>query len=212
MAKANDNMQLWDSVAKTDPKHTKKVEFGRKFTAIDAHYQVREATRAFGPIGQGWGVINGEPIFTPNDVIIIPVTLWHGSREQTFGPYFGSAELVNKKSGRVDVDAPKKAATDGMTKGLSHLGFSADVFLGLFDDNKYVAETAAEFQRKSDPNYEKANAIMSEMEKIASLGELNGILEHNKDALAEIKANNPALANSVAAVYKKMKSKTGAEA
>jgi len=38
-----------------------------------------------------------------------------------------------------DTDAYKKASTDGLTKLLSHLGFNADVFLGMFDDNKYVA-------------------------------------------------------------------------
>lgn len=206
------NMKLWDSVAKTDPKHTKKVEFGRKFTAIDAHYQVREATRAFGPIGKGWGVINGDPIFTPQDLIIIPVTLWHGDRANTYGPYYGTAELVNKKNGRVDADAPKKAATDGMTKGLSHLGFSADVFLGLFDDNKYVETVTQEFQRKSDPNYEAANAIMSEMEKATTLEALDKILADEKDTLARIKTENAGLTNSIASVYKKMKSKVGAEA
>jgi len=34
----------------------------------------------------------------------------------------------------------KKATTDGITKCLSMLGFNADVFLGKFDDNKYVQE------------------------------------------------------------------------
>lgn len=38
------NMKIWDAVSITDPRHTKKVEFGRKFTAIDAHYQVQQAT------------------------------------------------------------------------------------------------------------------------------------------------------------------------
>ena len=32
----------------------------------------------------------------------------------------------------------KKVATDALTKGLSKLGFNADVFMGMFDDNKYV--------------------------------------------------------------------------
>ena len=32
----------------------------------------------------------------------------------------------------------KKVATDALTKGLSKLGFNADVFMGKFDDNKYV--------------------------------------------------------------------------
>lgn len=39
-----------------------------------------------------------------------------------------------------DTDALKKARTDGTTKCLSLLGFNADIFLGLWDDSKYVAE------------------------------------------------------------------------
>ena len=39
---------------------------------------------------------------------------------------------------RVDDDCIKKVATDALTKGLSKLGFNADVFMGRFDDNKYV--------------------------------------------------------------------------
>jgi hypothetical protein len=37
-------------------------------------------------------------------------------------------------------DWSKKVATDALTKGLSLLGFNADVFLGKFEDNKYVQE------------------------------------------------------------------------
>jgi hypothetical protein len=46
--------------------------------------------------------------------------------------------LVSKLDKVPDTDAYKKASTDGLTKALSHLGFNADVFLGQFDDNKYV--------------------------------------------------------------------------
>jgi hypothetical protein len=36
--------------------------------------------------------------------------------------------------------------TDAMTKALSHLGMSADVFLGMFDNSKYVEKVAAEYK------------------------------------------------------------------
>ena len=35
-----------------------------------------------------------------------------------------------------------------MTKGFSHIGVSADVFLGLFDNNKYVQEMKDKFDAK----------------------------------------------------------------
>jgi hypothetical protein len=132
-----DNLDLWNSVAETDPEHTKKINARGGFTAIGANYQIREATRAFGPIGIGWGYTTGQPMFQ-DGLIIVPVSLWHGSRTNVFGPMLGAAVLA--AGGRVDHDAPKKATTDAITKLLSQIGFNADVFLGLFDDVKYVEE------------------------------------------------------------------------
>ena len=45
----------------------------------------------------------------------------------------------------------KKCSTDALTKGLSALGFNADVFLGKFDDNKYVAKMTQEFSAPKKP-------------------------------------------------------------
>lgn len=146
------NMRVWNAVCKTDPQHTKPVEFGRKFTAIDAHYQIQEATRQFGPVGEGWGYETGELIFA-DGLVIAPLTLWHGERSNRFGPIYGSTTLRDRK-GNLDKDAPKKATTDALTKALSQLGFNADVFLGKFDDNKYVEQVRAEFhppEEKADP-------------------------------------------------------------
>ena len=52
--------------------------------------------------------------------------------------------LYNTK-GTLDDEAPKKAMTDAMTKAMSHLGMAADVFLGLFDSNKYVEQMKKKF-------------------------------------------------------------------
>ena len=54
-----------------------------------------------------------------------------------------------KKAGTLDDEAPKKALTDAMTKAFSHLGVSADVFLGLFDNNKYVQTMKEKFNGKA---------------------------------------------------------------
>ena len=45
----------------------------------------------------------------------------------------------------LDDEAPKKALTDAMTIGFSHLGVSADVFLGMFDNSKYVSAMKEKF-------------------------------------------------------------------
>ena len=141
------NMRIWDAVSKTNPNHTKQVNQRGGFTAINANSQVMAATKQFGPVGEGWGYTAGAPLFTPADQIIVPVTLWHGKRENVFGPEYGCAEYITAK-GQRDSDAPKKATTDALTKLLSRLGFNADVFLGLYDDQKYVASLAQEFAEK----------------------------------------------------------------
>lgn len=143
-----DNLKLWRSVEKTDPDHTKRVNQRGGFTSIGAHYQVMRATETFGPVGIGWGYECGEPIFH-GPFILIPVTLWHGDRSNTFGPIIGCAEITGN---RPDHDAPKKAMTDALTKALSHLGFNADVFLGRFDDNKYVEELKVEKRAEEQKN------------------------------------------------------------
>jgi len=144
-----DNLRIWNAVSKTNPAHTKKVNQRGGFTAISAAYQIMAATEQFGPLGIGWGYISDDPIF--HDILVtVPVTLWHGDRSNTFGPMMGCEEWKDAK-GRVDSDAPKKATTDAITKLLSQLGFNADVFLGKFDDNKYVQQMEREFAAKDNP-------------------------------------------------------------
>ena len=167
MTDKENTMRIWDAVSKTDVDHTKEVSFGRKFTAIDAHYQIMEATRQFGPVGDGWGYNNqyGETHLQDGRVIAwCDVTLWWGKRGEWegmptplkanhYGPVRGAAMLIStNKDGSLkapDHDAYKKASTDGLTKCLSHLGFNADVFLGQFDDNKYVQELRAAKQNEA---------------------------------------------------------------
>lgn len=164
-----ENMRIWDAVSKTNPANTKTVNQRGGFTAINANSQIMEATRQFGPIGIGWGYTNGDPIFQGN-LVIVPVTLWHGDRSNTFGPVFGCEEWIVKE--RVDSDAPKKAGTDGLTKCLSQLGFNADVFLGLYDDQKYVQQIKAEFANKPEPLPASVQAMIEGLRASAVQGEV----------------------------------------
>jgi hypothetical protein len=49
----------------------------------------------------------------------------------------------------VDDEPSKKSLTDATTKALSSLGFSADVYLGMFDDTEYSQENAYEHSIKN---------------------------------------------------------------
>ena len=137
-------LELWNKVSKSDPKFLKKVSFGqRSFTAIDPQYQVRSATEQFGPVGEGWGW-NAENRFIDlsngDTAVVSDVTIWHGTPGNAFGPFPGCRKFFDAAKQRLNEDAPKMAVTDGLTKGLSHLGFNADVFLGEMDGNKYAAD------------------------------------------------------------------------
>lgn len=141
------NLDLWDSVSKSDPKYLKKVSFGqRSFTAIDPQYQVKSATKVFGPVGEGWGWTADNRFINLSNgdtAVVSDVTIWHGTPGNVFGPFPGCRKFFDAAKNRIAEDAPKMAVTDGLTKGLSHLGFNADVFLGEMDGNKYAADSAS---------------------------------------------------------------------
>lgn len=158
MTTPNDNLTLWDSVSDTEPSATNKANFdGREQTSINGTYMVRKATEKWGPMGIGWGIEilderfdQGAPIIDGNGVAIcnmvmhtIKLKLWYlQDKKRGEVVHFGHTPYVQKTSYGVktDMDAPKKSLTDATKKCLSMLGFSADVFLGLFDQPDYVEE------------------------------------------------------------------------
>ena len=132
------NMDLWNAVSTTDPETTKKVNQRGGFTAICAYSQIMAATKRFGPAGEGWGWEIVEFTYPPNETMIVHLRMWHKDMATSFS-VCGQASLYTKGAdAKPDADCAKKAVTDAITKGLSYLGFNADVFLGKFDDNKYV--------------------------------------------------------------------------
>jgi hypothetical protein len=153
-AEAPDNLHIWNRVEKTNPDFTKKFKKGGGFsgTAINAVYLAKKATEVFGPIGIGWGVnVLEEKVHdaAPGDKIhSVRIELWYmqGDKKGSV-QHFGQTMLCgkNKHGPYSDEDAPKKSLTDAMTKALSLLGFSADVHLGFYDDNKYVRDLEDEF-------------------------------------------------------------------
>ena len=122
------------------------------------------ATETFGPIGDGWGYDVAYSTERMSEALVLTVAdvtiWWRGGDDKIedcfirkYGPIRGMSAVLDK--GRVDDDAGKKAMTDALTKGLSHLGFSADVFLGLFDDNKYVQKVKQEFVEADKADVER---------------------------------------------------------
>lgn len=131
-----ENLTLWNEVCVTDPDQTKSVNNGKyQFTAIDAYAQIWKATEVWGPYGSLWGLYDLEYHFMPEVGLC---------RVSAIFKYPGFAFPLNSAikyvftNGKPDEDFAKKVETDLITKALSRLGFNADVFLGMFDDDKYV--------------------------------------------------------------------------
>lgn len=64
--------------------------------------------------------------------------------------YGATPYMYKTKHGiKCDGEAQKKSLTDAIKKALSMLGFSADVWLGMYDRPEYVAEVGVEFGIKT---------------------------------------------------------------
>jgi hypothetical protein len=158
---AGENLKLWDSVQKTDPKQTKKAKIGMmNITAICPQYQRKNATDKFGPYGIGWGV--NDEIWTmetygSDEMCRYNATFWYilddKPGEFPICSNIKAAYVTDRGKGylKVDDEYAKKAQTNAMTKGLSMLGFNSDVFEGLHDDSKYVSELNAELNPPTPP-------------------------------------------------------------
>ena len=146
----NKNMKIWETLSKTNPEFTKPIPGygGKKLTTIDPMYQIQMMTDLFGPVGLGWKYkVDYKYI---DGLVFAEVTIKYFTDEwHEYGPVC-SVQNLSKRDNKLDDEAPKKAMTDAMTKAFSHLGMSADVFLGKFDDSKYVEQMKEEFSQPQE--------------------------------------------------------------
>ncbi len=161
-----DNLALWRSVERTPQEHTKAIT-GKSYsgTSPKPHYLVHKATETFGPCGIGWGfdIVNerieeGSPGEKMHIALVRVWYKWNGERgevQHVGGTPFSGVRSSGKTF--IDEDAPKKSVTDALVKALSMIGFAGDIFMGRYDDSKYVAElkeearAAKEVPRQSAP-------------------------------------------------------------
>jgi hypothetical protein len=156
---SEDTMHIWNQVCTTDPKDIKQATRG--LSSIKAYKQFEMATRLWGSFGDTWKVINPKREYMPfRD---------RKGNESTMCLY--TAQLLYPK-GEIEIHADikvddqdwsKKVATAALTKGLSMLGFNADVFMSQFEDEiyrdeQYLISNEKEQKRIADVT-KKKNAI-----------------------------------------------------
>jgi len=145
----SNNLELWNKVEKTNPEYTKSANVrGNKITAIAPQYQIKKATEQFGAYGQTWGfrTINIEPCFADKGLALFLGEFFYPNGGFTISSSIGLYR--DNAQTKIDDDFAKKLETDALTKALSKLGFNADVFMGKFDDNKYVQSLKSEFKEE----------------------------------------------------------------
>ena len=142
------NKRYWDQLKTTDPRFTKKINKGfGDLTTIDPMYQIMKMTEVFGPCGIGWGWSANYTYTEAN--VFAEVSIWLETPLQIYGPV-SSVQSLHKTNGKLDDECTKKAMTDALTKALSHVGVSADVFLGMHDNVKYIEKVKADIKSNVD--------------------------------------------------------------
>lgn len=187
----SNNLELWKAHEDIDPKFTKAIT-GKAYkgTSPNPQYVVRCLTEMFGPvgIGFGWRVV-AEDFRQLGDEVLhwCRIEFWHTDRANTFEAYGQTKAAYNTNNGKymVDEDAPKKSLTDAIIKAASQIGVAANIFLGRWDDQKYVAEVNAEYRaserKNSGPSaadiaHEKAvTDALAGIESAETAGELRDI-------------------------------------
>lgn len=196
------NLSIWKMNQETDPNHVKDAMKG--LSSIDAYYIFQQATKTFGPCGIGWGYEEVSEDYQAGEAVtdkegnitghiinhIIRIKLWYkwdGERGEI--PSIGSTKYISKnKYGMVsDEEAAKKSLTDAIKKALSMLGFSADVYMGKFEDaaykheigNKKAIENAVDKDAEKVKQAESLKAdfdkCIEQMEQAVSISMLEGL-------------------------------------
>lgn len=157
------NLKIWSAVEKTDLQFTKTVNQRGGYTAISPQYQLKCATEQFGPYGAGFGLCQSDldfSLFDSTNIVIHKAVFFYvidGLRYEFPITNAIEAARIGKEGRRfVDVDFAKKVETNTVSKALSKLGFNADVFLGLMEDNSYLQELSNEIaiQKADDKDAE----------------------------------------------------------
>lgn len=206
------NLSIWNQVEKTSSKNVKPVtNGGRTYSSINPTSQKKKATEVFGPYGQGWGV---EPETEKYDykefsggtiLIVYRATMFykHGGETGRL-PISATEKLAYVTQGgkgylKIDDEAEKKVRTNAVTKGLSELGFNADIFLGQWDDAEYKAVRDMEDHLARTENFE--------VEQKKGIEELRVWINRETETLASMKS-----ANTVTMVTNKIEEKFRAKA
>lgn len=161
-----DPLRHWSVLQETEAKYVKdfKRPGGFEGSSVNPTYRIMQMTKHFGPCGLGWGYL--QPVFTTHQIgdtllVFCEIALWYTDKQTG-----AKSELIYGRGGDVvsgknkygiytDDESYKKAQTDALGNAMKMVGVSADVHLGLYDDDKYVAEKHRQAERAPEPQRDK---------------------------------------------------------
>ena len=173
----HDPTRFWGELGKTDPERTKKFNRpgGFQGTDINPQYRWQKLTEQFGPAGVAWGSCDEhiwtQPLEDGQVMVFVRLRLWYedpatGSQGAT--PFGCGGDFIVKKGRQglmADDEGYKKAYTDALGNAARFLGLGADVYMGLFDDSKYVNQRQAEETAKNGGGHANGNGGESPSEQ-----------------------------------------------
>ena len=189
------NLYLWKSVEKTDLSFVKKVNQRGGYTAISPQYQLKKATEKFGSYGFGFGLSESNfnmSIYEFDGVVIHEAVFFYlrdGERVEFPISNAIQAAKTTKNGKFVDVDFAKKVETNTVSKALSKIGFNADVYMGMFEDDQYLfdldneqrIEKAAnkddEAAKQAHALYTDTNKVIEQINNASTMSEIEGLFK-----------------------------------
>lgn len=193
-----ENLKLWRSVCVTNPDWIKTANLGgRKISAINPQKQLKQASELWGSYGSTWGLKDCKrnilDLEQSNKLIIFEAVFFYPS---------GSFEISNStklcymsKGGKyiIDDEAFKKVETNTLSKALSKLGFSSDVYEGRFDKQGY--DKIADYATDNELPEAEIQAAVKAIKKACTVLDISKLWAgrktwHENTELIEIYRNN----------------------
>ena len=152
------------------------------------------ATEQFGAYGSTWGFKNIDITYDllEKGLVVFQADFFYPTG--TFPAINTISIYRDNAQTKLDDEFAKKVETDSLTKCLSKLGFNADIFLGQFDDMRYVeTRTKQEAVKKAKTQQqlaEEAKPLVDKCKTVEELGMLWGTLAPNVQGLLKADFGN----------------------
>lgn len=181
---SDDNLKIWDAVAKPPKEALKEIRGGRLkgMTDIKPQWRYKVMTEQFGMCGIGWKYVTikewVEPASDNQIVCFVNIELFVKSDGEWSDaiPGSGGSMLVEKETRGLHTsdEAFKMATTDALGVAMQKIGVAADIYMGKWTGSKYKDEP------QSSPTPQR-NWI-KEIQTTTTLNELKCIYEEAYEA------------------------------